>query len=235
MLGDVAAWRAAVETSEAHSAPVPRLRKQMEAIDANLAAWVKSHRYLVPTEVERGESGMALLLLWEVDHGRRFTTMGDQGLSCALAGFSRRLELRVTQDPQLAWLSWREMNVPLCPGLVPSYHRRWSVRGVAPAAEEPRGWYEEFLQRWRAFLEVLAQPRGSQNMLEVSAEQLARVRPREEQPVVAVTMTAGSVQEGRQGRTQEREERPKKKRTTAPPQARGSKAKKRGREEIRHP
>ena len=69
---DVAAWRATVEAAEAHSGPVPRLRVQMQATNKDLAEWVKGHRYLVPTEVENGESGMALLLLWEVDHGRPF-------------------------------------------------------------------------------------------------------------------------------------------------------------------
>jgi hypothetical protein len=30
------------------------------------------HRHLRPTEVENGESGMALLILWEVEHGEPF-------------------------------------------------------------------------------------------------------------------------------------------------------------------
>ena len=69
---DVEIWRRNVEAAEAHSAPVPRLRQQMADADAGLAEWIKGHRYLVPTDVENGESGVALLLLWEVDHKRKF-------------------------------------------------------------------------------------------------------------------------------------------------------------------
>ena len=79
--GDAAAWRAAVE---AHSAPVPRLQLQMKATNKDLAEWIKGHRYLIPAEVEAGESGMALLLLWEGDHQRSFPRMGGRDLSTGL-------------------------------------------------------------------------------------------------------------------------------------------------------
>ena len=49
---------------------------QMAAADSGLVAWLKGHRFLVPTAVESGESGMALLLLWEVDHGCPFPSAG---------------------------------------------------------------------------------------------------------------------------------------------------------------
>ena len=78
---DVELWRKKQEASEAFSAPVPRLRQQMAAVDSGLAACVKVHPYLVPAEVEQGESGMALLLLWEVDHHQAYHTTGGEGLS----------------------------------------------------------------------------------------------------------------------------------------------------------
>ena len=88
-------WRRGVEASEAHSGPVLRLKQQMAGLDAGLAGWVKGHRYLVPTAVESGESGMALLMLWEVDHQQAYPSGGGEGLSGALVGFSRRLQERV--------------------------------------------------------------------------------------------------------------------------------------------
>ena len=66
---DVEAWRRRVEAAELHSEPVPRLRDQMASVDCGLVKWLAEHPFLVPTElVESGESRMALLLLWEVDH-----------------------------------------------------------------------------------------------------------------------------------------------------------------------
>ena len=160
------------------SAPVPRLRQQMAAADSGLSTWVKHHPYLVASDVGQGESGMALLLLWEVDHQQAYPSVGGEGLSGALMGFSKRLQERVMRDPELQWLEWKDMSAPLSAGLAPSYHRRWSVRVVAPAEGEPRGWYEEFVSRWRAYLEVVAQPRGVRLMASVTEMQVARVRPK---------------------------------------------------------
>ena len=175
---DVEAWRKARESSEAFAAPVPRLREQMSAADGGLVRWIKDHKHLVPTEVEKGESGMALLMLWEVDHQRSYPSVGGEGLSGALMGFSKRLQDRISKDTELnQWMVWKDMTIPLSPGLAPSYHRRWSVRVVAPREGEPRGWYDEFVTRWRAYLELLAQPRGARPLASLSEEQVARVRP----------------------------------------------------------
>ena len=51
------------------------------------------------------------------------------------------------------------------------------MRILAPKEGEPKGWYEEFVSRWRAYLEVLAQPPGARPMTLVTQEQEARVRP----------------------------------------------------------
>ena len=65
---NVPVWKAAVLHREQFQTPTVRLRAQREASNAGLADWVRQHRYLQPVPVELGESGAALLLLWEVDH-----------------------------------------------------------------------------------------------------------------------------------------------------------------------
>ena len=104
---------------------------------------------------------MALLLLWEVDHGCEFLTEGGSTLTQKLVGFSRRLQGRVPSDPELQeWLRWADVSAPLMPGLPPTHHTRWSLRIVAPPAGEPQGWYEEFVRRWRAYAGSMAGPPG---------------------------------------------------------------------------
>ena len=145
-------WRRRVESEERFSAPVRRPREVMAEVDAGLAAWIRTHRYLQPTEPERGESGMALLLLWEVDHGRPFPTRGGGERSAVLLGFTRRLRARVGADEELRqWMVCQDVQQQLAPGLADTHHFRWSVRIVAPAPAEPQGWYVEFTTRWRAF------------------------------------------------------------------------------------
>ena len=83
------------------------------------------------------------------------------------------------KDAELSqWLVWKDMAVPLCAGLAPSHHRRWAVRLAAPGPDEPQGWYEDFITRWRAYLETLARPRGSRPTAEVPLLHAARIRPR---------------------------------------------------------
>ena len=61
----------------------------------------------MPTAVEKGESGRALLILWEVDHQRAYPGHGGEGLSGALTGFTKRLQERVssprTQSCRSGW------------------------------------------------------------------------------------------------------------------------------------
>ena len=149
---DVQAWKAAALQREAFQEQPTRLRTQRAAVNAELAAWVKTHRYLTPVAVDIGESGMALLILWEVDHQQEFPRGGGDGASVVLAGFTRRLKQQVVQDPELsAWLECRAMQKPLSPGLPASHHARWSVRVRPPGPSEPQGWYVEFTRRWRLF------------------------------------------------------------------------------------
>ena len=81
---DVTAWRLRVQELERFAAPVARLSDQRDAANMGLVAWVKNHRYLQPAELDQGETGMALLLLWEVDHNMPFPSQGsrDRSPSC---------------------------------------------------------------------------------------------------------------------------------------------------------
>ena len=212
---DVEAWRRAIEQAEAHAAPVRRLRDQMAEADAGLAPWLKGHRYLLPADVEVGESGMALLLLWEVDHQQPYPNQGGDGLSGALVGFTRRLQDRVSKDPELSWLQWKDMSAPLSAGLAPSYHRRWSVKVMAPGPGEPHGWYEDFVGRWRAYLEALARPRGSRPLADVSEEVTSRIRPRSVQAERQMANSSLVPGGGREGRHVERTSPPRKRRVVA--------------------
>jgi hypothetical protein len=112
----------------------------MAEVDLHVAAWVRDHRYLVPAELDVGESGMALLILWEVDHGIPFPSTGGAGNSQLLVGFTKRLQRRVAADAELSqWLCWADRQQPLAPGLLPTHHCRWSVRAVRSQPSEPQG------------------------------------------------------------------------------------------------
>ena len=156
----------------------------MAASDTGLADWLRCHRFLRPVELSEGESGMALLILWEVDHGGPFPRQGGEALSGALLGFTRRLKRRVELDSELQeWLACRYVQQPLAPGLAPSHHTRWSVQICPPPAGDPQGWYADFRVRWRSFLELQARPHGlgrvaAPTALAVPAAAPLVVRPR---------------------------------------------------------
>jgi hypothetical protein len=176
---DLDAWRRGPPRAPLGAPAVP-LRTDMATVDAGLAAWLRGHRHLVPTDVERGETGMALLILWEVDHGRPFPA-GVEGTNVAatLASFCRRLRARATQDDQLnAWLEVKEMQFPLAPGLPPSHQLRWSVRVERPSAGAPVAWYQDFVLRWRAYLASLAAPSTRRRTLDSNEAERPPKRPR---------------------------------------------------------
>ena len=156
---DVQAWRARMERREKQQGPVVCSRTRMADVDKDLAEWLPCHPCLQPVEAAQGESGMALLILWEVDHGQQFPSQGRADRASVLAGFTRRLRRRVAADEELKqWLVCVEKQCPLAPGLPESNHYRWSVRICQPKPEMPQGWYVEFVGRWRAYLEELARP-----------------------------------------------------------------------------
>ena len=182
---DLECWRRQELQRSASATPVLRLRSEMAGVDAELSTWLRGHRHLVPTEVEGGETGMALLILWEVDHGRSFPAgVEANNVAATLASFSRRLRQRVLKDEELrAWLEVREMQFPLAPGLPPSHQLRWSVRVTRPSPDEPQEWYEEFVLRWRSYLEslVAARPQGSQ-LVEPPVKRRRTTSPRGSSP-----------------------------------------------------
>jgi hypothetical protein len=157
---DWQSWRRRTEAAEEYRAPVLRTRSVLASIDAGLASWIRQHRHLQPVDVTAGESGMALLLLWEVDHAQPFPTMGDAtDRAAVLTGFTRRLQARIAADDELSqWLLCRDLQQPLAPGLADTHHRRWSVRICRPKAGEPQGWYDDFVSRWRSYLATQARP-----------------------------------------------------------------------------
>ena len=210
---DWEAWQRQVRLAETFQAGTPALRTVMGQVDGGLAGWLKQHRYLQPVELVRGECSMALLLLWEVEHGRSFPSAGAAG-GPALAGFTRRLMQRVAADADLKlWLVTKEVQQPLAPGLPDSHHTRWSVRICPPPPSDPQGWYAEFTSRWLAYLGSLAQPLGRSTASAVPS-------------VVASSSTSASVSapalpsEG--GRRRPRsatadDERPRRRRVPVPP------------------
>ena len=154
---DAQAWKAAKLAEERYQAPTLRLSEQVVEANLGLAAWIRDHPYLESVAVEDGESVVALLILWEVDHQREFPRGGGEGLPAALMGFTRRLKHQIAEDAELqAWLVCKSMQRRLSQGLPASHHTYWSVRVKRPAASEPQGWYEEFMRRWQAHLEGLA-------------------------------------------------------------------------------
>ena len=158
--GDWEAWRRQVLLAESLQLPAPGVRTLGGTVDSELAGWLKQHRYLQPVEVAQGESSMALLLLWEVEHGCTFPSLSADRTG-ALTGFTRRLMKRVAADDELKeWVITKEVQHPLAPGLPDTHHTRWSIRVCPPSVGEPQGWYTEFIARWRSYLGTLAQPVG---------------------------------------------------------------------------
>lgn len=157
---DVLAWRRRVQEAEKYQAAPLRTRQMMTAQDRHLAGWVHGHRYLRPVDVQSGESGMALLLLWEVDHQQSWPTTSSERAG-VLSGFTKRLSQQVAQHDELkAWFIPRELQRPLAPGLPDCHHFFWPVQVVPPPPTDPQGWYQDFVSRWRAYLATLATPLG---------------------------------------------------------------------------
>ena len=151
---DVEAWRQRAELAEQSSQRPVRRRLQMAEADAGLALWLRNHQHLVPVELAVGESGMALLLLWEVDHGCPWPSQAeDTDRSGTLGGFTRRLKKRVAADSVLsAWLQSEDVQRPLSFGLADTHHTRWSLQVRVPAYTEPQGWWRQFRDVWVAYL-----------------------------------------------------------------------------------
>ena len=95
---DLEAWRRGLAGSGERT---PAMRASRLEANAGLADWVRDHKFLRPVAVEDGESGMALLLLWELDDGCPFPSDAGENQACLLASFTRRLRAAVAKDAEL--------------------------------------------------------------------------------------------------------------------------------------
>jgi hypothetical protein len=153
---DLETWRQGLVGSGERT---PAARASRLVVNAGLADWLRNHKFLREVPAEQGESGMALLLLWEVDHGCAFPSEAGDNRAGLLASFSRRLRAAVAKDGELqGWLVAKSMGCPLAPGLPPSYHARWSVRICPPPGGMAVEWYRVFAERWKEYLLSLAAP-----------------------------------------------------------------------------
>ena len=119
----------------------------------SLPEWIKQHRFLKACVVASGEPSVALLLLWEADHGSLYPSRAVDTTG-RLSTFTKRLKDAVAVDAELQrWLEWKLMPFSLVPGLPCRVHIRWAVR-IDPSVGEP------FLGKWKAH--VLDQVRQHQ-------------------------------------------------------------------------
>ena len=149
----VADLRAAeANTSSASPAPTgvnpaapARVRDDKRKVALELNSWVKAHPHLQAVSLDHGEASVALLLLWEADHGHLFPS-GTVDLIFRLRNFSAKLEDAVAADAELrAWLQHRKIRGVLSPGLRPATYTRWAVQ-IRPQVGEP------FMSSWKAYL-----------------------------------------------------------------------------------
>ena len=151
---DVAAWRRREEQAEETGIRPRRRRVAMAEADAGLASWVRNHMYIAPAAIDGGESGMALLLLWEIDHGCPWpSAAAEDDRSGLLTGFTRRLMRRVAEDDVLSqWMLPQDQQRPLASGLADTHNFRWPVVIRQPPPDAPQGWWLEFTEAWRTYL-----------------------------------------------------------------------------------
>ena len=113
--------------------------------------------FLRAVPIDKGESSIALLLLWEADHGTPFPTQAVE-LRGRLSTFTKRLKDTVGADHEMShWLSCKQMHMQLSPGLPSGPMLRWSVH-IDSEIGEP------FMSIWKTHLLSLA--RQHQSVLE---------------------------------------------------------------------
>ena len=125
-----------------------QLAAQKWSAASSLHLWIKRHRFLRAVALEQGETAVALLLLWEADHGCPYPSLAGE-LMGRISTFCKRMKEAVTADDELkAWLEYKQMRVALTPSLPATMHVRWSV-AIDPAVGEP------FLSSWKSHLASL--------------------------------------------------------------------------------
>jgi hypothetical protein len=149
-------WRKRMETLEACHPRVMNSRGVMARADAQLASWIRLHPHLIPADAKDGESSMALLILWEVDHGQSFPSQANDNPANVLLGFTKRLKNQVSADPELkGWLVSTTTQEPISRGVPSSRHTHWGVRIKPPQESPDPPWYATFKDRWQVYLESL--------------------------------------------------------------------------------
>jgi hypothetical protein len=83
--------------------PAPKISKaalavKQKEVGLDLPAWIKQHRFLRAVPVAQGEASVALMLLWETDHGQMYPSK-VVSVSRRTMSFSKRLQEVVGADP----------------------------------------------------------------------------------------------------------------------------------------
>ena len=146
--------------AERHPAPPPKppaRRPGNAAAAAGLEAgrvlhtWVKHHRHLRAVPIADGEPTVALMLLWEADHGKTFPCRAVDFVR-RLGIFAKKFSEAVAADAELSeWLSSKKLFAQLSPGISASKYVKWSVK-IDSTVGEP------FLGAWKAYLLTLVIP-----------------------------------------------------------------------------
>ena len=118
------------------------------AATKGVGAWLQGHPHLRAAEVKSGEVAAALLILWEVDHGRQWPSQAQADDWHARAkSFGAALCRGIRSNKSVAaWLCRGRCHGPLVPGMKPSAYMRYSVD-----INEAVG--ADFLGRWKSYLE----------------------------------------------------------------------------------
>ena len=142
-------------------APVPLRREEPRTWDRSrvvverrvvlegMAFWLRGHRHLRPVEPQDGETAMALLILWEVDHGQRWPCcLLDDDMRGRTRSFSLAMRTAVRRDQELGtWLFSVRSQKQLAPGMPQMCAYRYAVRINTDTVGAV--WHE----RWRGYLE----------------------------------------------------------------------------------
>ena len=96
-----------------------RLTLLRRKAQATIAPWLQGHPHLRAKEAREGEPTVALLILWEVDHGWAWPSVAAEGDWVTLSmGFCGDLRQVLAGDPGLAsWFTRTWSHRPLADGL----------------------------------------------------------------------------------------------------------------------